>query len=56
MTLDSSRINWGKLLSRIVLYFVVSLICIFILYPYFVMLCTLVLFLILGEMLSIFCH
>jgi len=40
MTLDSSRINWGKLLSRIVLYFVVSLICIFILYPYFVMLCT----------------
>ena len=40
MTLDSSRINWGKLLSRILLYFVVSLICIFILYPYFVMVCT----------------
>jgi len=40
MTLDSSRINWGKLLSRILLYFVVSLICILILYPYFVMLCT----------------
>ena len=40
MTLDSSRINWGKLLSRILLYFVVALICVFILYPYFVMLCT----------------
>ena len=40
MTLDSARINWGKLLSRIMLYFVVSLICIVILYPYFVMFCT----------------
>ena len=40
MTLDSGRINWGKLASRILLYFVVSLICIFILYPYFVMFCT----------------
>lgn len=40
MTLDSARINWGKLASRILLYFVVSLICIVILYPYFVMLVT----------------
>ena len=40
MTLDSARINWGKLLKRILLYFVVSVICIVILYPYFVMLCT----------------
>lgn len=40
MTLDSARINWGKLASRILLYFVVSLICIVILYPYFVMFCT----------------
>ena len=40
MTLDSARINWSKLLSRILLYFVVSLICIVILYPYFVMFCT----------------
>lgn len=40
MTLDSSRINWSKLLVRILLYFVVALICVFILYPYFVMLCT----------------
>ena len=40
MTLDSARINWGKLLSRILLYFVVSLICIVILYPYFVMFLT----------------
>ena len=40
MTLDSAHINWSKLLRRIVLYFVVSLICIVILYPYFVMLCT----------------
>ena len=37
MTLDSARINWGKLAARILLYFVVSLICIVILYPYFVM-------------------
>ena len=40
MTLDSARINWSKLLSRILLYFVVSVICILILYPYFVMFCT----------------
>ena len=40
MTLDSARINWGKLLSRILLYFVVALISILILYPYFVMVCT----------------
>ena len=40
MTLESKNINWGKLLSRILLYFVVSFTCIFILYPYFVMLCT----------------
>jgi len=40
MTLDSARINWNKLLSRILLYFVVSLICIVILYPYFVMFLT----------------
>ena len=40
MRLDSARINWSKLLVRILLYFVVALICIVILYPYFVMLCT----------------
>ena len=40
MTLDSARVNYGKLLSRILLYFVVSLICIIILYPYFVMMVT----------------
>ena len=40
MTLDSARINWGKLLTRILLYFTVALVCVFILYPYFVMLCT----------------
>ena len=40
MRLDSARINWNKLLSRILLYFVVSLICIIILYPYFVMFLT----------------
>ena len=40
MTLDSARINYGKLLSRILLYFVVSLICVIILYPYFVMMVT----------------
>ena len=40
MTLDSAHINWSKLLRRIVLYFVVALICIVILYPYFVMFCT----------------
>ena len=40
MTLNSARINYGKLAARILLYFVVSLICIVILYPYFVMFCT----------------
>ena len=40
MTLDSARINWGKLLTRILLYFVVVLVCVIILYPYFVMLAT----------------
>lgn len=40
MTLESSRVNWGKLLSRILLYFVVVLISLFILYPYFVMFTT----------------
>ena len=40
MTLDSARINWSKLLSRILLYFVVALICVVILYPYFVMFLT----------------
>ena len=37
---DNIRVNWGKLLSRILLYFAVVLICLFILYPYFVMVCT----------------
>jgi len=40
MTLDSSRINWTKLLKMIALYFVVAVICLVILYPYFVMFCT----------------
>ena len=40
MRLDSARINWGKLLTRILLYFSVVLVCVFILYPYFVMFCT----------------
>ncbi|MBQ2961274.1 MAG: carbohydrate ABC transporter permease [Oscillospiraceae bacterium] len=37
---DTINVNWSKLLSRIVLYFVVALICVVILYPYFVMVCT----------------
>ena len=37
---DDIRVNWKKLLSRILLYFVVVLICLFILYPYFVMFTT----------------
>ena len=37
---DNLRVNWGKLLSRILLYFAVVFICLFILYPYFVMVCT----------------
>ena len=40
MTLDSAHINWKKLAARILLYFVVVLICVVILYPYFVMLIT----------------
>ena len=40
MTLESSRMNWTALLRRILLYFVVAVICLFILYPYFVMVCT----------------
>ena len=37
---DTVSVNYGKLLTRILLYFVVALICVVILYPYFVMLCT----------------
>ena len=37
---DTINVNWSKLLSRIVLYFVVALICVVILYPYFVMFLT----------------
>ena len=37
---DNVSINYGKLLTRILLYFVVALICVVILYPYFVMFCT----------------
>ena len=37
---DTIHVNWGKLVRRILLYFVVSVICVFILYPYFVMFCT----------------
>ena len=40
MNLDSAHINWSKLLRRIVLYFVVALICIVILYTYIVMFST----------------
>ena len=40
MTLESSRMNWTVLLRRILLYFVVAVICLFILFPYFVMVCT----------------
>ena len=34
---DSINVNWQKLLTRILLYFVVTLICVVILYPYFTM-------------------
>ena len=34
---DRINVNWKKLAARILLYFVVSLICVVILYPYFVM-------------------
>ena len=37
---DTINVNYKKLLSRIMLYFVVALICVTILYPYFVMVCT----------------
>jgi len=37
---DTINVNWSKLLKRIMLYFVVALICVVILYPYFVMVCT----------------
>ena len=37
---DTINVKWSKLLQRIMLYFVVSFVCIFILYPYFVMVCT----------------
>ena len=37
---DNIRVNWSKLVTRILLYFVVAVICVVILYPYFVMLCT----------------
>ena len=37
---DNISINWQKLLTRILLYFTVAFICLFILYPYFVMFCT----------------
>ncbi|MBQ2782727.1 MAG: carbohydrate ABC transporter permease [Oscillospiraceae bacterium] len=37
---NSLKVNHGKLLKRIVLYFVIVLICVFILYPYFAMICT----------------
>ena len=36
----TNRSNWNRILLRGLLYFVVSSICILILYPYFVMLCT----------------
>ena len=34
---DTINVNWQKLLTRILLYFVVTLICVVILYPYFTM-------------------
>ena len=37
---NSLSVNYSKLLKRIVLYFVVVVICVVILYPYFVMFCT----------------
>jgi len=37
---DNLTINWKKLLTRILLYFSVAIICVIILYPYFVMACT----------------
>ena len=40
MMVESRRINRKKALLRILLYFVVFDICLFTLYPYFVMVCT----------------
>ena len=37
---DNLTINWKKLATRILLYFAVAVICVIILYPYFVMACT----------------
>ncbi|MBR5572289.1 MAG: carbohydrate ABC transporter permease [Oscillospiraceae bacterium] len=37
---NNLTVNYGKLLKRIVLYFVIVVICVVILYPYFVMFCT----------------
>ena len=37
---DNLTINWKKLLARILLYFSVAVICVIILYPYFVMMVT----------------
>ena len=37
---DNLTINWKKLLTRILLYFSVAVICVIILYPYFVMMIT----------------
>ena len=37
---DNLTINWKKLATRILLYFSVAIICVIILYPYFVMACT----------------
>ncbi len=37
---NNLNVNYGKLLKRIALYFVVAVICVVILYPYFVMVCT----------------
>ena len=34
---DTINVNWQKLLTRILLYFVITLICVVILYPYFTM-------------------
>ena len=38
--MNNLTVNYSKLLKRIVLYFVVVLLCVVILYPYFVMFCT----------------
>ena len=38
--MDSRNINWKKATLRVLLYFVVINVCLVILYPYFVMVCT----------------